>query len=96
MAPGRNAFSWHKVTLKNGAKYDKIFMLKELVQRSSVKFVPICYLTNNNNNNATFFVEEQEAGRAIKVTAEKYKILFLCVSNAGDAYIIESRFSTIQ
>jgi len=66
MAPGRNAFSWQKVTLKNGAKYDKIFMLKELVQRSSVKFVPICYLTNNNNNNATFFVEEQEAGRAIK------------------------------
>lgn len=62
-----NPFTWQKITLRNGAKYDKIYLLKELVQKSAVKFTPICYQTNNTNNNATFFVEDLEAGRAIKV-----------------------------
>lgn len=69
---GKNPFTWQKITLRNGAKYDKIFLLKELVRRSTVKFVPICYQTNNNN--ATFFVEDPEAGRAIKELDKKIEL----------------------
>jgi len=60
----KGMLTWSKVTLRNGAKYDKVYLLKELLARSSVKFVPICYQTIKNN--AIFFVEEQEAGKAIK------------------------------
>jgi len=61
---GKSAFSWNKVTIRNGAKYDKALILKELLQRSAVKFVPICFQVVHSN--ACFYVEEQEAGRAIK------------------------------
>jgi len=72
MNAGKTAFSWNKVTIRNGAKYDKMLMLKELVARSAVKFVPICFQAINQN--ATFFVEEQEAGRAIKDLDKKIEM----------------------
>ena len=58
--------TWHKITLRNGAKYDKMFLLKELLQKSAVKFLPICYQANNNNS--TFYIEDSAAARAIKVS----------------------------
>jgi len=72
MNASKTAFSWNKVTIRNGAKYDKMLMLKELVARSAVKFVPICFQAINQN--ATFFVEEQEAGRAIKDLDKKVEM----------------------
>ena len=63
---GKNLFSWSKVTLRNGANYDKMWLLKELVARCSVKFIPICY--QEVNHNAMFYVEEQDAGKALKVS----------------------------
>ena len=36
-----SVFSWHMVVIKNGTKYDKIALLKELLARCSVKFIPI-------------------------------------------------------
>jgi len=62
--PSKIAFSWSKVTIRNGAKYDKMLMLKELVNRSAVKFVPLCFQATSQN--AQFYVEEPEAARAIK------------------------------
>ena len=29
--------------LKNGTKYDKITLLKELLAKSNIKFIPMCY-----------------------------------------------------
>ena len=69
----KNAFSWSKVTLRNGSKYDKVYLLKELLARSSVKFVPICYQVVNNNS--VFYVEEQEASRALKVVITVFSLL---------------------
>lgn len=66
---GRNAsaasiFSWHKVVLKNGHKYEKIALLKELLARCSVKFIPICY--TKQAMNTYFYLEDQTAARALK------------------------------
>jgi len=58
-----NVFSWHKVVLKNGTKYDKIPLLKELIARCSVKFIPICY--NKQGMNTHFYLEDQAAARAL-------------------------------
>ena len=56
---------WHRIVIRNGAKYDKVTLLRELVQRAAVKFIPICYMTAGQNS--SFFVEDTEAARAIKV-----------------------------
>jgi len=58
-----SVFSWHKVVLKNGTKYDKIVLLKELIARCSVKFIPICY--NKQGMNTHFYLEDQTAARAL-------------------------------
>jgi len=58
-----SVFSWHKVVLKNGTKYDKIVLLKELIARCSVKFIPICY--NKQGMNTYFYIEDQTAARAL-------------------------------
>ena len=37
-------YSFHpKVVLKNGTKYDKITLLTELLAKSNIKFIPMCY-----------------------------------------------------
>jgi nuclear RNA export factor len=64
--------TWHKMTLRNGAKYDKMLLLKEILQRSAVKFVPICYQAGNTNS--TFFIEEPAAARAIKDLDKKIEL----------------------
>jgi hypothetical protein len=64
---------WHRVNLRNAAKYDKITLLRELVQRSSVKFVPICYSTSGPNS--FFYVEDAEAARALKVNSSVFASL---------------------
>ncbi len=61
---------WHRVNLRNAAKYDKITLLRELVQRSAVKFVPICYSTSGPNS--FFYVEDAEAARALKVNSSVF------------------------
>ena len=42
------------VVIKNGTKYDKIALLKELLARCSVKFIPIC--CNQQSMNAYFLL----------------------------------------
>lgn len=59
-----NVFSWHKVVLKNGTKYDKIVLLKELLAKCSIKFIPICY--TKQAMNTFFYLEDQTAARALK------------------------------
>lgn len=64
---GRNVpsvFSWHKVVLKNGTKYDKMTLLQELLKRCSVKFIPICY--NKQAMNTHFYLEDSSAASALK------------------------------
>ena len=63
--PVPGLLTWHKITLRNGAKYDKLYLLKELLQKSAVKFIPICYQASSNNS--SFFVEDPAAARAVKV-----------------------------
>jgi len=59
-----SVFSWHKVVLKHGTKYDKIPLLKALLARCSVKFIPICY--TKQGMNTLFYLEDQTAARALK------------------------------
>ena len=59
-----SVFSWHKVVIKNGTKYDKVMLLKELLARCSVKFIPICY--TKQAMNTYFYLEDQTAARALK------------------------------
>jgi len=59
-----NVFSWQKVVLKNGSKYDKIVLLKELLAKSNTKFIPICY--TKQGMNTYFFLEDGQAARALK------------------------------
>jgi hypothetical protein len=67
---------WHRIGVRSGAKYDKVTLLRELVQRAAVKFVPICYTVSGQNS--SFFVEDLEAARAIKV--KMGNILYLHVN----------------
>jgi len=52
------------VVIKNGTKYDKVMLLKELLARCSVKFIPICY--TKQAMNTYFYLEDQTAARALK------------------------------
>lgn len=49
-----------------------MWLLKELVARCSVKFIPICY--QEVNHNAMFYVEEQDAGKALKDLDKKIEL----------------------
>ena len=65
-------FSWHKVTLKNGTKYDKIVLLKELLARSETKFIPICY--SKQGINTYFHLEDAAAARALRELDKKIEM----------------------
>ena len=72
---GRNAanlFSWQKVVLKNGTKYDKIVLLKELLNKSNIKFIPICY--SKQGMNTYFYLEDQSAAHALKQLDKKIEM----------------------
>ena len=60
----QSVFSWQKVILKNGSKYDKIVLLKELLARTNIKFIPICY--TKQAMNTYFYLEDQAAARALR------------------------------
>jgi len=57
-------FTWYKMKIRNGNKYDKTPMLKEMLARSKVKFIPLCY--QENQSDASFFIEDVEAAKAVK------------------------------
>ena len=65
-------FSWHKVILKNGTKYDKIVLLKELLARSETKFIPICY--SKQGINTQFYLEDAAAARALRELDKKLEM----------------------
>jgi len=65
-------FSWQKVTLKNGSKYDKIMLLKELLARTNIKFIPICY--TKQGMNTFFYLEDQSAAKALKDLDKKIEM----------------------
>ena len=65
-------FSWQKVVLKNGAKYDKMMLLKELLNRANVKFIPICY--SKQGTNTFFYLEDQGAAKALKDLDKKIEL----------------------
>ena len=65
-------FSWQKVVLKNGSKYDKMMLLKELLNRSNTKFIPICY--TKSGNNTFFYLEDQTAAKALKDLDKKIEL----------------------
>lgn len=57
-------FSWSKVVLRNGTKYDKIALLKELLSKCNIKFIPLCY--SKQGMNTYFYLEDPAAARALK------------------------------
>jgi nuclear RNA export factor len=57
-------FTWYKMRIRNGNKYDKTLMLKEMINRSKVKFIPLCY--SENQSDSSFFIEDVEAAKAVK------------------------------
>lgn len=61
---GRQQFSWHKIILRHGAKYDQMKLLKDLMSKCPVKIVPLCYDTKSGSSH--FYVENQEAANAIR------------------------------
>lgn len=65
-------FSWQKVVLKNGTKYDKIDLLKRLINQCSTKFIPICY--TKSGMNTYFYLEDQAAARALKELDRKIEM----------------------
>ena len=65
-------FSWQKVILKNGSKYDKIVLLKELLARTNIKFIPICY--TKQGMNTFFYLEDQTAAKALKELDKKIEM----------------------
>ena len=65
-------FSWNKVILKNGSKYDKIALLKELLARANLKFIPICY--TKLGMNTFFYLEDQAAAKALKDLDKKIEM----------------------
>jgi len=62
--PPDTLFAWSKVTLRNGSKYDKMALLRELTAKTRLPFVPICY--TKNGINTYFYIEDQAAAKAIK------------------------------
>lgn len=65
-------FSWQKVILKNGSKYDKIMLLKELLARANIKFIPICY--TKQGMNTFFYLEDQAASKALRDLDKKIEL----------------------
>lgn len=60
------------MVLRNGTKYDKITLLKELLARSEVKFIPICY--SKQGMNTFFYIEDQGAVRSLKDLDKKIEM----------------------
>jgi len=60
----KNHAIWQKVIVKNGGKYDRQTLLKVMIQRSAIKFVPLVFETRNNF--ASFYVEDAQTADAIK------------------------------
>ena len=52
------------MTLRNGSKYDKMALLRELTSKSRLPFTPICY--TKNGINTLFYIEDQPAAKALK------------------------------
>jgi len=67
-----DVFSWHKVILKNGTKYDKIALLKELLAKSEHKFMPICY--SKQGINTFFYLEDEAAARSLRELDKKIEM----------------------
>ena len=67
-----SVFSWHKIVLKNGSKYDKIRLLKQLLSKCPLPFIPIAY--NKKGMNTEFFLEDQAAARALKELDKKIEM----------------------
>jgi len=63
-AKGSSVFNWSKIVLRNGTKYDKIALLKELLSKCSVKFIPLCY--GKQGMNTYFYLEDPAGARALK------------------------------
>jgi len=57
-------FTWYKMKIRNGNKYDKTLMLKEMLARSKVKFIPMCY--SEGHADASFYIEDVESAKAVK------------------------------
>lgn len=65
-------FAWNKVTLRNGSKYDKMALLRELTSKSRLPFTPICY--TKNGINTLFYIEDQSAAKALKELDKKIEL----------------------
>ena len=65
-------FSWQKVVLKNGTRYDKLMLLKELLNKANIKFIPICY--SKKGMDTYFFLEDQAAAKALKDLDKKIEM----------------------
>ena len=65
-------FSWQKVVLKNGTRYDKLMLLKELLNKANIKFIPICY--SKQGMNTYFYLEDQAAAKALKDLDKKIEM----------------------
>ena len=57
---------------ENGTKYDKIVLLKELLNKSNIKFIPICY--SKQGMNTYFYLEDQTAAQALKQLDKKIEM----------------------
>ena len=67
-----SVFSWQKVVLKNGTRYDKLMLLKELLNKANTKFIPICY--SKQGMNTYFYLEDQAAAKALKDLDKKIEM----------------------
>ena len=67
--------------IRNGNKYDKTLMLKEMLARSKVKFIPMCY--SEGHADASFYIEDVEAAKAVKVNiffdCKKFQLLIFLI-----------------
>jgi len=56
--------TWYKMKIRNGQKYDKTLMLKEMLSRSKVVFAPLCY--EQRQAYSAFYVDDVEAAKALR------------------------------
>ncbi|XP_035211854.1 nuclear RNA export factor 1-like isoform X2 [Stegodyphus dumicola] len=96
-AAGYEVGSWHKITIPYGKKSGKAFILRSIVSRCKVPFIPINFQFNGNA--AEFYVEDPDAARHIKdvhrrvITPDGFKMHVLISRCAAPTISIDQETS---
>ncbi|XP_051825130.1 nuclear RNA export factor 1-like [Antechinus flavipes] len=89
---------WFKVTIPNGKKYDKTWLLNTIQSKCSVPFDAIEF--HYENNRANFFVEDAKTAAALKaanhITDDTNRRISIIISSSSPPYSVQNELKPEQ